>query len=662
MKKAGYLVLFLFLLCKITHAQEPVLQKTLEELIESIGSESDETNDFQEVVDDLTYLWQHPLNINKTNKEELLRLHFLSEIQIDDLIAYRNNTGQIYSIYEMASIEGFHPELLQKLKPFVSFETFETQSSYKKSDNDLIIRATRSFEDETDGKKQNYEGSMERYYLRYKHLSNNYEVGFIGEKDPGETFLKGSNSQGFDYMGAYANIKFAPAVKLFLGDYRVQFGQGLVASQGFSLGKSTETTQVFRFGQGIRSSSSTEENLFFRGVAGKFILGKLTLMPFFSVRQLDAHIDTIADKPYFGAFQTSGYHRIPSEIKGKNALQQMVYGANAGISLSRWTIGITAITTLFNAELNRSDEPSNQFLWEGKENFVAGIDWKGTIKNVFLFGEAAASADNGRAFLSGMLLKPAANAEFSVVYRNINKTYFSFFSNALTESSKTNDEQGLFAGLKYYPASKWTISAYADVFNHRWIKYTTAAPSNGNELFTQISFKASSKTELTARYFRENKQVKVTTSDNRYNHPQQINRWRIHLSRKISESLSLASRLEWVSYHKLEKESGFLIYQDVIYKPLIRKMSLSGRVAWFASDSYNSKIYAYENDLLYSFSIPALYGKGIRTYLNIKQAVNKDLSLWLKLAATYPFSSADPDKYAEQNAAYELKFQLRYKF
>lgn len=661
MKTLGCMILWVLLLLKSGHAQEPVLQQSLEDLIESMGSESDKTNDFQEVIDDLTYLSQHPLQINRATKEDLLRLHFLTELQINDLMDYRNRTGQIFSIYEMAAIDSYHPDLLQKLKPFISFEILKTNSSYKKSDNDLIIRGTRSFGNQSESKPPNYEGSMERYYMRFKHISNNYEYGMIAEKDPGEALFKASN-KGFDYAGAYANIKLGSALRLFAGDYRVQFGQGLVASQGFSMGKTSETAQVFRFGQGIRSSCSTDENQFFRGLAAKLTMGKITLMPFMSIRQLDASIDTLEGRRYFGAFQTSGYHRTPSEIAGKNTLRQIVYGGSVNVSVNRWTIGLTGISTRFNAELNRSNEPYNQFLWEGKENFVAGMDWKGSIKNVFLFGEIAASAFSGRAFLSGILLKPAVNAEVSVVYRNINKTYFSFYSNALTESSKTNDEQGLYVGFKYYPASKWTLSGYADLFNYRWIKYTTAAPSGGDEIFAQLSFKPSNRTDLYCRYFQEDKEVKVTTLNNKYNQPQQIKRWRLNYSQKLSESLNLMSRMELMTYTKFDRESGFLIYQDIAYKPLTRKLSFNGRIAYFSSDSYYSRIYAYENDLLYSFSIPALFGKGVRTYLNIKQSVNEKLSLWLKLAATYPFSHENNGESDEQNAEYELKLQLRYKF
>lgn len=656
-------MLVLLSVSSAVNAQEWV-QKILEDLLETYGSEPEENVDFQEVIDNLTYLSQHPIAINEATKDHLLQLHFLSDMQIEDLLAFRKRTGQIYSIYEMATIEGFNMELLQKLEPFISFQILEIDSKYKRSDNDIILRSTRSFSSSEDKSKISaYEGSMERYYLRFKHRSNDFEYGMVAEKDPGEAFLRGSNNYGFDYMGAYANFKIGKSgQKVYLGDYHIRFGQGLVASQGFSMGKSSEPTQVFRFGQGIRSSSSTDENQYFRGIASQIKIGQLIFMPFVSFRQLDAHVDTTAGKSTFGAFQTSGYHRTPSEIAGKNALGQMVLGANAGYSFKRWFIGFTAVLTQFNTQMDRNADLSNQYLWEGKQHVAAGMDWKGSIRNVFFFGEMAANPTKGKALLSGVLFKPATNAEITAVYRTINKTYFSFFSNAFTESSRANDEKAVYLGFKYLPAPSWTLRGYADFFKFQWIKYTTAAPSSGIELSAQLTFSPSKHTELYLRFFEEEKGIKVTSGNYKYNEVQKIERYRINFIQQVNRNFSIKSRIELSLYSKIENEKGWLAYQDVIYKPVSRSFSMNGRLAYFQTEGYNSRLYAFENDLLYSFSIPALYGKGIRTYLNIKQSFSKELSLWLKVAAEQALYQAKTESIDEQKTKYELKVQLRYKF
>jgi len=664
MRKIIYLITLIFFIIDFAIAQDPAIQQTLENLMESMGQEPDENIDFQEIQDDLNYLSQHPLDINSATKEEFQRLHFLSDLQIDDIIEFKTKTGPIYSLYEMAVIDGFNTELLQKLEPFISFEIQENTNRKKKSNSELIGRSTKVFSDsEGEVKNPNYEGSMERYYLRIKHISNDFEVGMVAEKDPGEAFFACSNKYGFDYAGGYANFRIKGSEqRIFIGDYHINFGQGLVASQGFSMGKSSESTQIFRSGQGIRSSSSTDENQFFRGIASHLKIGPITLMPFISFRTLDANIDTIDGKPYFGAFQTSGYHRTSSEIASKNALEQMVGGGYVSFSYKRWTVGFTSVYTHFNDRMNRSDELSNQFLWEGKENFVTGIDWKGSVKNVFFFGEAASSANNGKALLTGIVLKPVSMAEFTAVYKNINKTYFSFFSNAFTESSRVNDEHAMYIGLKFFPAPRWTLRGYADFFEYRWIKYTTCAPSKGTELFAQLTYIPSERTEMYLRFFQEEKQIKVVDGNYKYDELQLINRIRLNFSQKVNEKFSLKSRIEVSLYSKLNDEQGILVYQDLIYKPIGKKFSMNGRLAWFSTDSYNSRLYAYESDLLYSFSIPALYGKGIRTYLNLKQTFNNNFSLWLKIASTYRFLLAGTEVNDDSDTKIELKVQLRYQF
>ena len=168
-KIVGQILLILFVVT--ARAQNPAVQQTLEDLMESLSSEPDENTDFQEIMDDLAYFGQHPLLINSATKEEMQRLHFLPDMLIDDLIEFRKKTGQIYSLYEMAAIEGFNPELLNKLEPFVSFDIKGNERKSKKSDNDVFVRSTRAFSAADGGvKNPNYEGAMERYYLRFKQI------------------------------------------------------------------------------------------------------------------------------------------------------------------------------------------------------------------------------------------------------------------------------------------------------------------------------------------------------------------------------------------------------------------------------------------------------------------------------------------------------------
>ncbi len=656
-------VLFIVMIVSLAFlakAQEPDVQQTIEDLLESTGENMSDETDMQEILDDLEFVRQNPVSVNSATAEEFGRLHILNELQIANLIAFRKRTGTIYTIYEMAAIAGFSPDILEKIEPFITFETEDVKPGRIKSRNDLFLRSNQNFPVADQSK---YEGSPERIYMRLKHISENFEFGAVTEKDPGEAFLRQSNKWGFDYASAFVNFRVGrKSDRIFAGDYHVRFGQGLVAWQGFSMGKSAETTQVFRSGPGIRSYSSTDENQFFRGLGGQFSFKHFTFSPFLSLRKLDANIDTVDGTPYFGAFQTSGYHRTESEISGKNALGQFSGGAHLDWSHNQWSFGMTAVYTRFDVEMDRSDEPYNQFLPEGKEGFATGFDWKGSVRKVFLFGEFAASANSGKALLAGLMTKPSANSEFSLVYRNINKTYFSFFSNAFTESSRVNDEHALYAGLKFFPAPKWIFQGYTDFFRFKWIKYTTSAPSNGTELFAQILFNPSRKTSLYLRYFQEEKEQRLITASSRYNEQQIVNRLRLNYVCSLNEQITLKSRVEFSFYTKSEPENGFLVYQDVIYKPSGKLFGMNGRLAYFKTDGYNSRLYAYENDLLYTFSVPALYGNGIRSYLNFQHHLGSRLTVWLKCAVTHQFAQNVDELSQNSSTKTEIKLQVRCQF
>lgn len=632
--------------------------QSVEDLLEAAGESMSDDTDIQEILDDWQNLQENPLNINKAMAEDFQRLHLLSEVEIDNLIAYRAKTGTIYSLYELVAVAGFSQDILQKIEPFLSFESTEQQSDRKRPSTNILARMNRTFNSVDQGK---YEGSPERYYVRMKHVSSRFEYGLVAEKDPGEAFFRKSNRQGFDYNSGFVNFGLGNS-RLFAGDYTVRFGQGLVAWQGFSMGKSAETTQVYRPDQGVRSYTSTDENQFFRGFAAQIKRRNLTFCPFVSLHKIDASIDTVAGDRYFGALQTSGYHRTSSEIENEKSLAQFGSGAHFTWDAGNWSFGGTGLYTHFNAAMDRSDEPYNQFLPEGRDNWVGGIDWKGSVKKIFVFGEGAISRNNGRALVTGVMMNPAQNAELSLVYRNINKTYFSYFGNAFTESSRVNDEHALYVGFKIYPVSRWVFQAYSDFFRFNWLKYTTAAPSNGEEFFAQLSYLPSEKTNYYLRYFQEEKGQRLIDGRQKYDVAQRINRIRLNFTHEVNERFSIRSRVECSFYSKQTSEMGLLVYQDVAYRSTKGSFSMNGRLAYFSTDGYNSRLYAYENDLLYTFAVPALYGKGIRTYLNFQRDFGRKLTFWLKLAITHQRIQNGDDGAVEDAFKKELKFQVRYHF
>ncbi|MFP4023472.1 MAG: hypothetical protein ACLFVR_03020 [Thiohalospira sp.] len=108
-----------------------------------------------------------------------------------------------------------------------------------------------------------------------------------------------------------------------------------------------------------------------------------------------------------------------------------------------------------------------------------------------------------------------------------------------------------------------------------------------------------------------------------------------------------------------------MVYQDIFYDLKKIPLSLNTRFAVFDTESYNTRIYAYESDILYAFSIPAYYSKGTRFYFNLKYTISGFVDLWIKYSQTY---YADKDiissglNQINGNTKSEIKAQLRIKF
>ena len=122
---------------------------------------------------------------------------------------------------------------------------------------------------------------------------------------------------------------------------------------------------------------------------------------------------------------------------------------------------------------------------------------------------------------------------------------------------------------------------------------------------------------------------------------------RLHVDYRFSERLRLRSRVEGVRYAedgprftdedlgaRRGTDYGTILYQAVRWRPF-RRLRLDARLAFFDTDSYAARVYAYENDLLYAFSVPALSGRGRRFYLLARYAPFDAVTLEAKYAATH---------------------------
>ncbi len=648
----------------------------IEQFIEQIAENSEDENiDFITLFDVLTIYFEKPINLNKkVIDEELKQLILLSDVQISNLKTHLSKNGNLMSIYELQAVPGFDLQTIRAIMPFVTVNTnFDSPHTsakdlFSNATNELFLRYSRvlenqvGYQDITDedwlaSNNKVYLGSADRMYVRYrfKYLTN-LSIGFTAEKDAGESFMGNKRAddlfniktqKGFDFYSAHFFIKnIGPIKALALGDYQAQFGQGLTFWSGLAFGKSANIMTAKRSPIGLRPYSSVDENLFLRGAAATLQVTKLfEFTAFGSSKRIDANATTVIDTIngeieetiLISSFQGTGSHATISELRNKNSINETIIGGNFAFKTRKLSIGLTGSHVNYEGNLARNLVPYSQFQFNQNSNTVLGADYNLIVKNFNFFGEVARSANGGTALLSGVLASLDPNFTFSALYRNYSRDFQNLKSTGFAESSTTANEKGLFVGIDARINKIWSVAAYMDQFEFPWMRYLTdKANTNGFDAMLQLRYKPNRNLDV---YFRVRDRIKPINQLGTISNLTQVtdvNQWyyRFNVIYKVSPAVRLQSRVEYTTYVRGDgqKEQGFIVFQDVNVNPLSSPWSFSFRYALFDTDSYNSRLYAFENDVLYFFTIPSYSDRGTRSYINVRYQFKKGLDIWLRYA------------------------------
>jgi hypothetical protein len=672
--------------------QLPLHHQLIEELIELIAPDEEAGTDPSLLYDDLMYYILNPVNINKAGAGELRNLYFINELQVANLIEFREAHGEFLTLYELQYIDGFSQDDIRKILPFITIG--DQTRAYGLSPADAIrygshqyfLRFQRIIQEqkgfspisESDlaaSPNSRYLGSPLKVYTRYQFAyKNQVQAGFVGEKDAGEEFFTGRNPRGFDYNSVHFQVNDVGRFRtIALGDFQSSFGQGLVLWSGLSFGKSANAPAIKKNARGIQKYSSTDENLFFRGAGMTYRLSeKAEASLFVSGKKIDAGI-SLSDQENkvleVSSLQNSGLHATPSQVAGRKALGETILGGNLTYNHRNFKIGTTFVTLEYDAVLNPPERIYNQFEFRGTKNSNLGVDYHFSLGSVRFFGEGAMSSSGGSAFLGGAMTNLGPVVSLSGLYRNYSRHYHAYFSNGFRENTRTANEKGFYLGMLFHPVKQWKLSAYFDFFSFPWMRYGAYAPTSGSEYFFQVDYNHSRNLHMYVSYRNKEKPGNAPADESpvRELYDSDASRLRYHVNYYVSPTMEFRNRIEFSRYNSEHQspERGFMLYQDILYRPQKVPLSFAFRYAIFETESYNARMYAYENDVLYAFSTPAYYDSGFRTYLLAQYSPGKFMDIWVRYAITkLPGRETMGSGLTEisGDARSELKAQVRFRF
>ena len=656
-------IIFL-VLCTLSLCTSSAFGQTLDDIILDIYNAATELSevDYEQLQSDLYAIHESPIDLNATSDEELSQLYFLSPRQIDDILAYAYE-HPFHELYELRLIPSLADYEIRDLLPFVKISNVQSPiSNNKMYAREVFAFARHEIITRVDARNiESFEGTDPVYIqTRYRFDYQRKVIFGVQLRRPA-----GGHAQDLQY-GAYLQLRdITPHLHtLVAGNFQASFGQGLVLAPVFHSGKSMYIQSIGQTTEGLRYYSSVDgEGLHGAGATIRHSFNAHTRLDVSALYSLKHTNDTL-------------WHHL--------------LGANITLRHKQLQVQLTAIENLWSDSIHPYNNAAyNHHYFRGRNQAVMGASARynygwfdafaelATAQNYDRFAETSPSQITndknevnralaaeksqitndqskwGIGLIAGSRFYPASGLSLIALYRY----YSPFFDNALgysfSETSRLGDENGGYLGFDITRLSHWRFSGYGDVFRFSGPKYGIPVyPSIGYDAMFETQYH-SPITNLQSSFSNHQwsllLRARARQKGNKATYSTRLQCDILHGPWSFRTNLD-ANIVDGESSISIDKRQttndqspityGVSLFQDIAYdfqSPMSGiqcPLSLRLRLQFFDARNWDNRIYAYEHDVLYAYSIPAVYGLGGRAYLCLRWQIIPQLALYFRFSET----------------------------
>lgn len=541
------------------YAQSFSLDDVLEDICNQLSEEGEVP--IEDIQEELLEIAACPIDLNHTSANELSRLHFLNDEQIDAILLYQYQ-HPFQDIYELQLIDCLKDYDIRNLLPFVYIGKVVEQN--KMYFREVFHYAKHEITMRTDVR------NVEDFYadpmyakLRYRfNYQNRVQAGLTIGRSPGALW------EDINYGGYIQLRDIGPMKSIVAGNYQASYGYGLVVGSPFKRGKTAYIQSTATTDEGLKKYSSVGSSYnYFHGVGAT------------------AKVSTWAD--------VSAFYSLRED---KEEQWHHVIGVNATGKWKRLKLGLTAIENIY----------------ANSTQAVIGANARWNIGKVDLWGEVATSQGErwGVATIAGVRYTPLSDLNLLAIYRYYSPDYNNIYANTLCSWTRIKDEHGGYVGIEYNRFKNWQLSAFGDIWK------------TGFETMMQADFIPQKDYRMHTRFRVKRKDEKDTYSL-RWNMVYEVGLWK--MKTQLDGNM--------VQFHGA-LTYGWSVLQDVEYRFAEVPIVLQLRAQAFDARKWDNRVYIYENDVLYAYAIPFVYGFGGRFWLNARYKINDIFSVYLRVSET----------------------------
>ena len=573
-----------------TYGQDVRVEQVMEDIFNQLSEDGDLS--YEDIEEDLLSIADNPMDLNTVTQEELSRLMFLSDEQIDAILMYQYEHG-FKEIYELQLIDCLKDYEIRNLLPFVRVDSLEVQGFRSSGGKKMYFRevfhyAKHEMTLRMDARNiEDFEGDPMYGKLRYRfNYRNRVQAGVSVLRRQGDEAIR-QEGERWDY-GGYIQLKdIGPMKTVVAGNYQASFGYGLVVGSPFKRGKSAYIQSTATTDEGLKKYSSVGDSyIYFHGVGAT------------------ARVSRWADVSAFYSLR-----------KGKEEAWNHVVGVNATGRWNRLKVGITAVETIeaTSSQFRERSQASYSLEVKGRDvSGVMGVNARWNMGKVDIWGEVATSHGNtwGVGVITGVRYRPISDLNLLAIYRYYSPEFDNIYANSLCSWSRMKNEHGGYFGVEYNRLRNWQLSVFGDVWK------------TGFETMAQTDFVPQKDYRMHTRFRVKRKDEKDTYSL-RWNMVYNFGQWKMKTQ---ADGNMVQAKGVWTY--------GWSVLQDVEYRFSKVPIVLQLRAQAFDAREWNNRVYIYENDVLYAYAIPFVYGLGGRFWLNARYKINDTFSLYLRVSET----------------------------
>ena len=602
--------------------------------------------DDQGLAERIQQLLNAPLSINSATASDLASVPFLNEEDIRLILQYREEHGFFKKKSQLKPVLGSATYAL--IKAFVTIKKPKNKRAYYIHKNHVPL------------KESAYAGlsALYDYNKFFFRVNSRLSGGFISQKDAGEEDFA-------DYINGYLTYR-SSSRQIILGKFNYQFGMGLVFANPFSALKSIPILSSFKGSKQAATPylTSLENN----GQFGFFIGSSFPergQIHFFYTRNLrDGRIS--GNDRFVTGFSYDGYHRTNREKRQKNLITERITALALAYDFPfLGSVGLLAAHTSFNpairfdkGSVGEADLRRRYFHFSGNHLSHFSLRYERSFRHLQFNGEVALSVPGSRAWSQSVFWN-YPHFKTGIRYWQVDKNFQSPYGRIFDSTRPfPQAEQGFYYALSW-ALSKWIhVEGYRIFKKQLWRGYFEPLPGSKLEWLLQNTMQLNGMALIMRIRYKQREQ---------FNNPTgrvQSGQWIYRLQYTFRNHHGSVLKFRWVRTRiPLYKEKGSYIFQELRYSPN-RHYQFGARITFFRTDSYQTRLYEYEQDLPGSFANFAFWGEGYRWYVLLKSRCSRWLTLWLKLRYLHQYQSqlTSDEWFPREKTDLTLHLQLQMNF